>query len=182
MLHQIEQNLGIGQPVLDDFERPRIADDFGQFGQPGEMPPRERTEPEHRTIEGSEQQQIEIAVDDVSRLMGQHRLALASVPVEALRRKQNGRSESDGTGDHVADAHAPVGRPGFTHRLCSTGQTPGQIDADGKPQQQHAGDERIDEGGQRQPVHRRMRAADGGGHGLLCRKHLMQWLRRRIAP
>jgi hypothetical protein len=35
VLHEIEQNLGVGQPVLDHFERRCVADDFGQFGQPG---------------------------------------------------------------------------------------------------------------------------------------------------
>ena len=149
MLHEVEQNFGVRQPVLDHFERRCIADDFSQFRQPGVMPPRKRTEPEHRTIERGEQQQIEIAVGDVSALMGQHGLALARIPIEALRRKQNGRAEGDGPGDHAAHAHAPVRSPGLAHRLGGTGQPPGQIKADRQPRQQQAGNERINDGGQR---------------------------------
>ena len=83
-LHEIEQDLRVGQPVFDDFERAGVADDFGKFGQPGELPPRERTEPEHRAIERGQQQDIEIAVGDVGALMGQHGLALRQIPVACI--------------------------------------------------------------------------------------------------
>ena len=52
----------------------------------------------------------------------------------------------------VAHAHAPVGGPGLTHRLCGAGQTPGQAEADRQSQQQHAGDERVDGRRQGQPI------------------------------
>ena len=41
VLHEIEQDLRVGQPVVDHFERAGVADDFGKLGQPGELPPRE---------------------------------------------------------------------------------------------------------------------------------------------
>ena len=45
-----------------------------------ELPPRQRAEPEHRTIERGQQQHIEITVGDVGALVGEHRLALAAHP------------------------------------------------------------------------------------------------------
>ena len=50
-LYEIEQDLGVGAPVVQDFDRAGIADHFGKLGQPGQVPPGERAEPEHRAIE-----------------------------------------------------------------------------------------------------------------------------------
>ena len=47
----VEQNAGVTGPVFQRFERRVVTDDFGEFGQPDELPPGERVEPEHRAIE-----------------------------------------------------------------------------------------------------------------------------------
>ena len=90
MLDEVEQNLGVGQPVIQNLKRACVADDFGQFGQPGQVPPRQRAEPEYRSIERGQQQNIEIPVGDVGALMRQHGPALRQIPIDALRGKQDG--------------------------------------------------------------------------------------------
>ena len=126
VLHEIEQNLRVRQPVFEDFERAGVADDFGQFRQPGELPPGERTEPEHRAIERGQQQHIEIAVGDVGAFMGEHGPALRRIPVAALRRQQDGRSERDRPADHVAHAHAPA-RPSRARCIGFAARTRRQV-------------------------------------------------------
>jgi len=90
ILHEVEENLCVRQFVFKNFKRPGVAYDFGKFGQPDKLPPCERAEPEHRTIERGQQQDIEIAVGDVRTLVGQHSLTLRQIPIDALGRKQNG--------------------------------------------------------------------------------------------
>ncbi len=90
ILHEVEKNLCVRQPVFKDFKRPGVAYDFGKLSEPDQLPPRQRAEPEHRTIERCQQQDIEITVGDVGTLVGKHSLPLRQIPIDALGRKQDG--------------------------------------------------------------------------------------------
>jgi len=75
---------------LRNFKRPGVAYDFGKLSEPDQLPPRQRAEPEHPTIERCQQQDIEITVGDVGTLVGKHSLPLRQIPIDALGRKQDG--------------------------------------------------------------------------------------------
>src|SRR5258707_8941247 len=105
ILHEVEENFRVRQPVFENFKRPGVADDFGKLSEPDELPPRKRAEPEHRTIERGQQQDMEITVGDVGTLVGKHRPALRPIPIDVLRGKQDGRSEGDRPADDMAHAH-----------------------------------------------------------------------------
>ncbi len=84
LLHEIEQYLRVGRLVFNNLERLGVADDFGQFSQPAQLPPRERAEPEHGAIERGQQEDIEVTVGDVGPLMGEHGLTLLRYPNRSI--------------------------------------------------------------------------------------------------
>ena len=82
---EIEKDVGVARPILQDLNRGVITYDFCELGQAHELPPSERIEPEQRAVERRQQQHIEVTVSDVRGLMRQHRPALgnASAPPDA---------------------------------------------------------------------------------------------------
>ncbi len=87
---------GVGQPVVDRLDGLDVADDLGELGEPRELPPRERAEPEHRAVERCQQQDAEIAIGDMRAPHGRARpdasahssLKIAAAPEWSSRRSQ----------------------------------------------------------------------------------------------
>ena len=136
MLHQIEQKLRIRQAVISNFERLGVADHFSQFRQPHRLPPGKRAEPKHCTINCSQQQQIKIKIGDVGTLVGEHGTLLCHVPIAAIGRQHNGRSEGDRPADEAAHrtsasaAHAAFYRcRGAPDAMSDKDRSPGAAEA-----------------------------------------------------